>query len=161
MSSFRRQRPFACAPVVIAEDDPDSLALLVLAFGTRGIPVTSFQDGNLAWQHISSSADVRLVIATWMLPGLDGHLICRRLVQDRPDVLTVLMIGWAVLPEVQSPMHLVADYVLTKPLTHQGIHQQISMLSAVLLGELEPESIPNRLMRRDAQVVPLQTTQDA
>jgi DNA-binding response OmpR family regulator len=117
--------------IVIVDDDPAYAAACKEAFGQDGRQIICFTDGAEAWRDIRSRPNLLLVVANWMLPGLDGHRICRLLVQQRPAVTTVLMVGRYFLPEAWTrKMRLRADYALAKPFSALEIKEQVRLLIA-------------------------------
>lgn len=64
--------------VLLAEDDPRLSALLVQGLTEAGWQVDAVVDGAAAYTGgLTSGADVLLL--DWMLPGMDGLTVCRRL----------------------------------------------------------------------------------
>lgn len=68
--------------ILIAEDDFISGKVLRLTLQKLGHEVLLAEDGAQAWQMFDQEP-VRIVISDWMMPGLDGLELCRR-VRDRP-----------------------------------------------------------------------------
>ena len=116
--------------VAIVDDDPAYAAVCEEAFGQEGLQAICFTDGAEAWRAIRSGPNLLLVVANWMLPGLDGHRICRLLARYRPATTTVLMVGRRFLPEIWASMRLRADYILAKPFTAIRIVEQARLLIA-------------------------------
>ncbi len=64
--------------ILIAEDDLISRRLLKKTLDDLGYEVLSAEDGNKAWDIIQKE-NVKLVIVDWMMPGLDGIELCRKI----------------------------------------------------------------------------------
>ena len=64
--------------VLIAEDDLTSRKLLQTILVSWGFEVSAVEDGEQAWQVLSGEDPPRLAILDWMMPGLDGLEVCRR-----------------------------------------------------------------------------------
>lgn len=64
--------------VLIAEDDRVSRDLLQQVLGKWGCEVVVTSDGDEAWEVLQHDDAPRLAILDWMMPGLDGPEICRR-----------------------------------------------------------------------------------
>src|SRR5262245_61245030 len=64
--------------VLVAEDDPISRHLLVRTLQGWGYDVTAAPDGAEAWRLFQEAA-YPLVISDWMMPGLDGLELVRRI----------------------------------------------------------------------------------
>jgi diguanylate cyclase (GGDEF)-like protein len=65
--------------VLIAEDDGASRLVLRRFLEREGYPVLAVADGASAWRELQTPDPPRLAILDWMLPGLDGVEVCRRL----------------------------------------------------------------------------------
>ena len=72
-----RAVPQPSLPVLVVDDDPVQRTLLEAFFTVRGYPVATAADGQTALQLINDSF-FPVVITDWMMPGLDGIELCRR-----------------------------------------------------------------------------------
>jgi len=114
--------------VLIADDDLSYLVELERVFRLRGLTTISCTDGRKAWRAIQERPRIFLAVLNWMLPGIDGHIICRRLHEQRSTVVSVLMIGRRFEHEARTRLHPRAQHVLTKPFPEAGIDQQIDRI---------------------------------
>jgi DNA-binding response OmpR family regulator len=64
--------------VLIADDDVTTLRVLERHLTNWGYEVVTASDGMEAWSRLQDPCAPRLVILDWMMPGLDGVEICRR-----------------------------------------------------------------------------------
>jgi diguanylate cyclase (GGDEF)-like protein len=64
--------------VLIADDDLTSRSLLRQVLGKWGYDVVVVADGAEAWERLREADRPRLAILDWMMPGLDGVEVCRR-----------------------------------------------------------------------------------
>jgi len=102
--------------VLIAEDDPTSRQLLEKAVGALGYEVLTAADGLVAW-NIIRQREVRVVIADWEMPGMNGLSLCRRV---RSGVLPhylffILLTSKTGKNEIIEGLEAGADDYLTKP----------------------------------------------
>lgn len=67
--------------VVVGDDDPDILTLLVRAFEPHGVRIFSVSDGESALKTIRDYRP-RLVVLDVVMPGMDGTEVCRLMRQD-------------------------------------------------------------------------------
>jgi phosphoserine phosphatase RsbU/P len=65
--------------VFVADDDPVTLQILQRALERWGYEVFVGKDGNEAWQALTAPRAPQLVLLDWMMPGVDGLTVCRRL----------------------------------------------------------------------------------
>ncbi len=68
--------------VWVADDDAISRHLLTRTLAKWGYDVVPFSDGETAWQALEAAEPPVLVILDWVMPGLDGLEICRRVRSD-------------------------------------------------------------------------------
>ena len=64
--------------ILIAEDDVTSRLLLTRVLANWGYDVTATRDGAEAWEALQAQDAPRLMILDWMMPGMDGVEVCRR-----------------------------------------------------------------------------------
>jgi DNA-binding response OmpR family regulator len=79
--------------ILIAEDDCTSRAVLGGVLRKGGHEVIETIDGNEAWEQLQLPDAPRLVILDWMMPGMDGPEVLRRvraLQTDRPPYVIML-----------------------------------------------------------------------
>lgn len=67
--------------ILIAEDNDTSRRILEAILIKWGYNVTSASDGNEAWEKLQDKDAPRLIILDWMMPGVNGVELCRRLRQ--------------------------------------------------------------------------------
>jgi len=103
--------------ILIAEDDKVSRRLLEAHLGKWGYQVEAAGDGEEAWRLLQSADPPRLAILDWMMPGLDGTEICRRVRSEGREPYTYLIMLTALTGEenVCEGMEAGADDYLTKP----------------------------------------------
>ena len=83
--------------VLIAEDDLVSRNLLERVLDKWGYEVIVTCDGEEAWDVFQSNEAPRLAVLDWMMPGLDGPDVCRRIrdldLQDPPYIILLTARG--------------------------------------------------------------------
>jgi diguanylate cyclase (GGDEF)-like protein len=79
--------------------------------------VIAVADGNEAWDLIQQSDTPDLLILDWMMPGIDGIELCRRIRQRNRDSYqyVVLLTGKDGKQDVVNGLEAGADDYLTKP----------------------------------------------
>jgi diguanylate cyclase (GGDEF)-like protein len=65
--------------VLVAEDNPVFQSMLRALLTKWGYDVVAARDGLEAWRILESAGGPRLAILDWMMPGVDGVELCRRL----------------------------------------------------------------------------------
>ena len=64
---------------LIADDDPVGAMILAAALGRLGLSVVTAKDGEDAWRILQADSGIALVLLDWMMPGIDGPELCRRI----------------------------------------------------------------------------------
>jgi CheY-like chemotaxis protein/phosphoribosyl 1,2-cyclic phosphodiesterase len=76
-----RPRPVHQTAILVADDDPDVLAVIVETLEPEGYRVLTAGDGTVALD-LARKERPDIVVLDWMMPGLDGLSVCRELRQD-------------------------------------------------------------------------------
>ena len=63
---------------LIAEDNPGFRQILERMLTKWGYDVVAVDSGLKAWEILQATDPPRLAILDWMMPGLDGVEVCRR-----------------------------------------------------------------------------------
>src|SRR5260221_13641879 len=64
--------------ILVADDDPIFQMLLTQMLTQWGYQVLVAADGEQAWKQVQSHGGPRLAIIDWVMPGIDGLEVCRR-----------------------------------------------------------------------------------
>lgn len=104
--------------ILIADDEPAFRHLLEDALGRWGYEVVSCRDGNEALQSLDGENAPQLAILDWMMPGLDGLEICRRIRKEKRASYTyiILLTSQQRDEDLVAGMEAGADDYITKPL---------------------------------------------
>ena len=65
--------------ILIADDDRMSRTMLRGALESWGFDVVVAADGAEAWASIGGDAPPAVAVLDWMMPGIDGIELCRRI----------------------------------------------------------------------------------
>jgi CheY-like chemotaxis protein len=103
--------------VLIAEDDRVSRGLLIATVTNAGHEVVATEDGEKAWQVLQQPDGPTLAVLDWMMPGIDGVEICRRLRRaGAAEYLYVILLTTKNRQEeVVAGLEAGADDYVTKP----------------------------------------------
>jgi len=112
--------------VLIAEDDPVSRRVLEVQLGKWGYDVVVTEDGTSAWDALKDGGP-RLAVLDWMMPGLDGPEICRRVRETATGSASYLLLLTAK-GQTQDIVHGLdagADDYVTKPFEPSELHARV------------------------------------
>jgi two-component system cell cycle response regulator len=102
--------------VLIADDDATSRLLLKAMAAKLGHECLVATDGSTAWEMLSSQG-IDVLLTDWMMPGVDGPELCRRVREELGGryVYVVLITGLGHPEQVLEGMSAGADDYLIKP----------------------------------------------
>jgi two-component system, cell cycle response regulator len=112
--------------ILLADDDPTSRLIVQLALRGLGHECHTANDGAEAWDAFRlQRPDV--VISDWMMPGLTGLELCRRIRADTGDSYTyfIMVTSHGALAEVLEGMGAGADDYLLKPLDPDDLQARL------------------------------------
>ncbi len=126
--------------ILIADDDPVSRRLLQLTLTNWCYEVMAVHDGQEAWQTLRQADAPSLAILDWMMPGLDGPEVCRR-VRQTPTlspIYIILLTSKTQKEDIIAGLQAGADDYLTKPFDAQELQArlQVGMRVMQLQSEL-------------------------
>lgn len=103
--------------VLIAEDDPIFRRILESCLKKWNYRVTSLENGLDAWSVLQQKDSPQMAILDWMMPGLDGVELCRRVRghQAVPYKYLLLLTAKGKKEDVVAGLEAGADDYLTKP----------------------------------------------
>ena len=103
--------------VLAAEDNPVFQSMLHSMLTKWGYEAMVARDGNEAWGLLQSEDAPRLAILDWMMPGMDGVEVCRRVraAGREPYQYILLLTARNESQDLVDGMEAGADDYLTKP----------------------------------------------
>ena len=111
---------FSLDSVLIAEDDP-------IFHREWGYKVVAVKDGLDAWSALQQEDAPQMAILDWMMPGLDGVELCRRIRILKPGPYRYLLLLTAKddKEDVVAGLEAGADDYLTKPFNMDELHARV------------------------------------
>ena len=103
--------------ILVADDEPVSRTVVAAMLKKSGYEVQLAQDGEQAWSALQQPDPPLLAILDWMMPGLDGPEVCRRLrmLDTRTPTYAILLTSRDAAADVVAGLHAGADDYVTKP----------------------------------------------
>ncbi len=103
--------------ILVADDDLTSRQMLKAMLTKWGFEVATVRDGHEAWQALNGADSPKLVILDWVMPGLDGLEVVRRLreiKEDEPHYIIILT-SRDEKKDIAKALNAGANDYLTKP----------------------------------------------
>jgi CheY-like chemotaxis protein len=120
--------------ILIAEDERVSRRLLEITLSSWGHEVVVTEQGEKAWAILQQEEAPSLAILDWMMPGMDGIEICRRVRQRENSSHTYIILLTAKSSKANIVEGLIAganDYV-TKPFDRDELRARVNVGETVL-----------------------------
>lgn len=143
------------ASVLVAEDDPLFRLLFQRSLEQWGYEVTLAKDGAAAWRQLQSDHRPRLLLLDWMMPGIDGVEICRRVRALQREAYSYILVVTSRGDKQDAVFALDAgaDDYITKPIDIHELRARVQVGRRIL--QLQSELVRSREQLR------LQATRDA
>jgi two-component system, cell cycle response regulator CpdR len=114
------------ARILIAEDDDSVGALVARALGEDGHEITLAADGAAALDRLTQAEGrFDLLLTDIKMPVMDGVALALATARDYPDIVILLMTGYADQRERASGLDALVHDVLTKPFTPHDLRLSV------------------------------------
>jgi diguanylate cyclase (GGDEF)-like protein len=138
--------------ILIADDSIVSRHLLDATLRKWGYDVIVACDGNEAWSILQSENPPKLAILDWVMPGLTGPEVCRRVrasAKEEKDIYTyiLLLTSKSQREDLIEGMESGADDYLTKPFDQHEL--KVRLRPGTRIIELQQELISAREALRE------------
>jgi phosphoserine phosphatase RsbU/P len=120
--------------ILIAEDDPVSRRVLEATLQKWGHVVRAAADGAAAWEILSTQTPPPLVVLDWMMPGMDGPTLCRK-IRATPRLAgsyVILLTSRAARADVVTGLDSGADDYIVKPFDREDLRARVNVGLRVL-----------------------------
>jgi two-component system chemotaxis response regulator CheY len=140
--------------ILIAEDQAPTVLFLRRILERMGHEVAVANDGVAAWREIQRG-DATLLISDWVMPGLDGPELCRRVrALERPGYLYVILLTSRDRHvDKLEGLRAGADDFLIKPPDPDELAVRLEIAGRIL-------AVHERLARQNAQLAELATVDE-
>jgi two-component system, cell cycle response regulator len=105
--------------ILIAEDDAVSRTILRRAVEKFGHECLAAEDGKEAWELYRETPEVGAIISDWMMPGMDGLELCRKVrgeAEPRGYTYFIFLTALGDREHLRMGLEAGADDYLSKPL---------------------------------------------
>ena len=132
---------------LIADDDRATTEILSKTLQQWNIEVIVADDGNVAWDLLGGGDGPSLAILDWMMPGLDGPELCRRIRQDSllAHMYLILLTGRDARSDLVTGLDAGADDYVVKPFDVEELRARVNVGIRVL-------TLQQRLAERVAEL---------
>lgn len=122
--------------ILIAEDDSVSRTIVRKSVKKLGHECLVAQDGLEAWEAYQDAPDIEVIISDWMMPGIEGPELCRRVRALGREGYTffIFLTALSGKERLLEGIEAGADEYLTKPLDNERL--RIALISAARVTSL-------------------------
>ena len=136
--------------VLIADDDPVYRQLVDDLLRQWGITTTVVSDGDQAWLAFQRDKTLDMAILDWVMPGLDGYEVCRRVKQDASrDVYIILITGSRLKDEMIRVLIAGADDYIMKPFETLDLKVRLRNAMTILALRSEVSALRQEASKRE------------
>lgn len=120
--------------VLIADDDAVQIVLLERTLTRWGYEVTVCRDGASAYEALAAPDGPRLAILDWIMPGLSGLDVCRKLHEDasRPFTYLMLLTSKTQKEDLVRGLEAGAHDFVTKPFEPSELRSRVSVGARII-----------------------------
>lgn len=135
--------------ILIAEDERISCRLLESTLAACGYEVIVTSNGVDAWEKLSEPEAPRLAILDWMMPGIDGLEVCRRVRQNKTPtpIYLILLTAKGSKANIVEGLNNGANDYITKPFNRDELRARVRV--GVSVVELQ-QSLAERVSELEA-----------
>ena len=115
--------------ILIAEDDLISRRLLEATLIKWGYEVIVTCDGEQAWQALQQEDAPPIAVLDWMMPGLDGTAVCRKVRERESKSYTYILLLTAKggKEDIAAGLEAGADDYVNKPFDQRELRARIKV----------------------------------
>ncbi|ADE54931.1 response regulator [Coraliomargarita akajimensis] len=133
--------------ILVAEDDLISRRLLITSLKQFGHEVVAFDNGQDAWDAYDENP-FRIIISDWLMPGIDGLELCRK-VRKRPETeytyFILLTANAQGKDEYMEAMAAGIDDFLSKPMDRDQVWMRLKVAERILRYTTEISNLESML----------------
>jgi len=144
--------------ILIAEDDAVSRRRLEATLRKWGYEVLAVEDGLAAWEVLQGETPPSLAILDWMMPGMDGIEVCRKVRERSPSrpLYIIVLTARGSREDVVAGLQAGGDDYVTKPFDREELHARVRVGLRVLQLQMNLAARVRELEEALARVKQLQ-----
>jgi two-component system cell cycle response regulator len=133
--------------VLVADDDAVSCAMLESHLRKWRLDVVTVHNGIDAWDELQKEAAPSLIILDWMMPGISGVDLCRKIraQKNSPYPYIILLTARDAKKDLVEGLEAGADDYLTKPFDADELRSRLMAGSRIL-------RLQNELLRKEEEL---------
>jgi len=122
--------------VLLADDDAVSRKMVTAMLRKWGYDVFAVSSGDEAWAVLQGRDAPRLAVLDWVMPGLDGVELCRKVRREMPGrdryFYLILLTAKTSREEIVAGLEAGADDYMVKPFDPSELHVRVGIGKRIL-----------------------------
>jgi phosphoserine phosphatase RsbU/P len=112
---------------VVADDDRGTATIVTNLLQGSNLEVAVAHDGNAAWDLLATAPPPAIAIIDWMMPGVDGLELCRRIKHEPSLAAThvILLTAKNDQQDVVAALQAGADDYIVKPFKFEDLRTRV------------------------------------
>ena len=112
---------------MVVDDDEDILTLMTSALGNEDYTILTATSGEKALEKLEAHG-VNLIISDQSMPSMDGLSLLKKVKSEHPDIITIMLTGYAQLDTVEDTINEAGVYrVFEKPCSIVELKSTVNM----------------------------------
>jgi len=120
--------------ILLVDDEDEVLRALAEMLASEGHTVLAAADAAEALRRLDTDAGIELVVTDLVMPALTGWELAAAVKARRPTLPVGVITGWGDLPDSPVGGHAAVDFVLSKPVTLDALHEAIARVGETRAG---------------------------
>lgn len=137
----------AAGEILVADDDPVSRTLVVAVLHSAGYKTVATKDGDEAMKCLRATAGGTLAIIDWMMPGMDGAEVCRRIRGSGKSIYVIMLTARSAKEDTAAALDNGADDYLVKPFHRTELLARVRTGLRILQTQMALETQVDKLVR--------------
>jgi two-component system, OmpR family, response regulator len=114
--------------VLVIEDNPSVCSMIEMFFSKEGITGEFVHNGLEGYERYKSS-EWDLIILDWMLPGMDGVTLCRKIREEKSSIPIIMLTAKDSESDQVLGLEMGADDYVTKPFSPLALMARIKAVT--------------------------------
>lgn len=133
--------------ILIVDDDPTSRTILQAVLEKWNFITRLAADGEEAWEIIQQEGSPRLLLLDWMMPGIDGPTLCRRIREEmsRESFYILMLTARDSRKDLIMGLESGADDYIGKPWDNEELKARLNVGRRIL--KLQNESFKRQRLQ--------------
>lgn len=136
--------------ILIADDDTTTRRMLRAVLTRLGYEVVEARNGTEAWEHLTGPSAAPLAVLDWMMPGMSGPEVCRKVkgLRRAPEPYVILLTARTHSKDIVAGLDSGADDYVAKPYQVDELRARVAVGRRMLTLQSELVALNEQLEDR-------------